>query len=97
MKKLIGENKKRFQTRKDCDYLSDLLEIGISEYEAWNHILWLNQNMYFYDFKPDYLENNKALIFKKIINGEMAYIKLKIEKTIDGDEEVVCLSFHVDR
>lgn len=31
MKKLIKEGKRRINTRKDRDYLQDLLEIGISE------------------------------------------------------------------
>lgn len=39
MKKLIKEGKRRFQLRKDRDYLIDLLELGLSENEAWNYIL----------------------------------------------------------
>ena len=34
MKKLICEGNRRFQLRKDHDYLKDLLELGISEEEA---------------------------------------------------------------
>lgn len=39
MRKLIKEGKRRFKPRDDRDYLQDLLELGISESEAWNFIL----------------------------------------------------------
>ncbi len=93
MKELITLGKRRFQNRPDRDYLSDLVELGISEEEAWNYILLLNKNFYFYDTMPSYY-NTKALTFKRKINGINTYIKLKIEK--NNDEEVVCLSFHKD-
>ena len=38
-----------------------------------------------------------TLVFEKVINGEKAYIKLKIEKNIKNKEETVCLSFHKNR
>lgn len=95
MKKLIRNNKKRFAIRKDRDYLKELEIIGITEHEAWfNHILYLNNNMFFVDPKPKYKTNNNTLIFKKIIKNKLVYIKLSLEKEIE--EEVVCLSFHID-
>ena len=96
MKKLVYQKKRRFEQRKDRDYITSLFELGITEEEAWNYILRLNSYYYYYDLKPDYLVNGKALVFKMIINGIMAYIKLKIEKNINEDEIVVCISFHKD-
>ena len=95
MKELITMGKRRFEVRPDRDYLKDLVELGISEEEAWNYILLLNKNFYFYDPKPDYYKNLNTLIFKRKINDVLAYIKLKIEKN-NNDDEVVCLSFHRD-
>lgn len=96
MKKLIKLGKRRFQIRKDRDYLQDLLELGISESEAWNIILELNKHFYFNDPKPLYYKNTDTLIFKKQINGIIAYIKLKIEDNNNREEIVVCISFHED-
>ena len=43
MKKLIIKNKRRFAIRNDgTDYISDLAELGLTEDEAWNEILKLN-------------------------------------------------------
>lgn len=95
MKKLIKEGKRRFQIRLDRDYLQDLLEFGITETEAWNYILELNNHFYFEDPKPSYYKNVDTLIFKKQINGVTAYIKLIIEKN-NNEDETVCLSFHKD-
>lgn len=95
MKRLIKLGRRRFLIRKDRDYISDLLELGISEEEAWNeHILFLNSNYYFVDSLPFYLCKNNVLIFKKDINGIKAYIKLKLET--NGEESAVCVSFHKD-
>jgi len=96
MKKLIKLGKRRFQIRRDRDYLLDLLELGISESEAWNVILELNKHFYFNDPKPSYYKNTDTLIFKKQINGVVAYIKLKIENNNNQEEIVVCISFHED-
>ena len=93
MKKLILDGKRRFEIRKDRDYLESLLELGITEKEAWNQILTLNSHFFKADLKPSYLKTGNALIFIKTINGISTYIKLKIERTYK-DEEVVCLSFH---
>ena len=96
MKTLIKNKKRRFENRKDSDYLLNLAEIGITPLEAWNQILTLNCNMYFFDTKSSYYANKDTLIFKKDINKTCIYIKLKIE--MDKYEEiVVCLSFHKDR
>ncbi|MBP3635029.1 MAG: hypothetical protein J6J17_01030 [Bacilli bacterium] len=96
MKKLINQKKKRFLVRNDgTDYVADLLELGISEEEAWREILNLNNYFYYPDPKP-YYYGSGALTFKKQINGLDTYIKLKIEDNGDG-EETVCLSFHRSR
>lgn len=93
IKKLVKLGKRKFVQRKDCDYLQDLLEIGITEEEAWNHVLYLNKNFWFIDPLPSYNKSSKdALVFKKQINGILVYIKIKIENEI-----VICLSFHKDR
>lgn len=94
MKKLIRSGKKRFAIRKDRDYLKELEIIGITEHEAWfSHILYLNNSMFFVDPKPRYKSSPNTLIFKKLIKNKIVYIKLYLDKY---DEEVVCLSFHVD-
>jgi len=96
MKILISTGRCRFANRHDCDYATDLLELGIDYDEAWKIIMCLNTHFYFPDPKPDYYrKDNKSLTFKKKINGNTAYIKLKIE-LIGENEETVCLSFHKD-
>lgn len=95
MKKLINQGKKRFAPRKDRDYVEALLELGITEEEAWNYILRLNINYYCHDFKPFYAKDGKSLVFKMKINDNIAYIKLKIEE-YNNEEKTVCLSFHKD-
>ncbi len=96
MKKLINQNKRRFIVRNDgTDYVADLLELGLSEEEAWREILYLNNYFYYPDPRPIYASSG-ALTFKKQINGIEAYIKLKIEDNGYG-EETVCLSFHKSR
>ena len=96
MKKLISKGNKKFAGRKDRDYLQELLDIGITESEAWQEILTLSKRNYFEDYKefdPTSLDN--ALVFKKFINGSLVYIKLKIEQ-YNNSEMTVCLSFHID-
>ncbi len=95
MKSLIKNKQRRFQTRPDRDYLENLLDFGFCEEEAWNCILGLKPQFYFPDPKPDFYKTDLSLIFKRKIAEEMAYIKLKIENN-NGNEEVVCLSFHID-
>ena len=95
MKKLINLGHRRFEIRSDRDYLEELLEIGITEKEAWKYILGLNFHFYFVDPKPSFVSNSNTLIFKREINGIMTYIKLKIEDN-NGEDETVCLSFHKD-
>ena len=96
MKKMICAGNKRFAGRKDRHYIQELLDIGITENEAWNEILTLSSKNYYPDSKPFYLKKgDDALIFKKHINGHVAYIKLKIEYH-NNSEITVCLSFHID-
>lgn len=94
-KRLVRAKKRRFQTRKDRDYLCELLKFGISEDEAWEQILLLNAYYYFPDPRPYYKGGGDALIFKKEINGILAYIKIDVEENNVG-EETVCISFHPD-
>ena len=97
MKNLIKKGNYRFVNRKDRDYKKELEIIGITETEAWfKHILYLKEYNYVMDLKPIYKKSNDSLIFKKIINEYIVYIKLKIEVNKDDDEECVCLSFHRD-
>lgn len=46
-KKLIVQGNRKFQTRKDRNYIDDLSEIGLTVEEAWIQILSLNKNNYF--------------------------------------------------
>ena len=69
--------------------------LNITEEEAWNYILRLNSYYYFPDLKPFYSRNGESLVFKMKINDNIAYIKLKIENSNNG-EETVCISFHKD-
>lgn len=78
MKRLIKNGNRRFQIRKDRDYIQDLLELGIDEVEAWDIILTFNNHFYFKDPKPTYYKNKDTLIFKSKENGVLTYIKLKI-------------------
>lgn len=96
MKKLINQGKCRFLIRKDRDYLQELLDIGISESDAWQEILSLSKVDYCPDYRPFYLKSgDDALVFKKIINGVKVYIKLKIEE-YNNNETTLCISFHID-
>lgn len=96
MKKLVYEGKRRFESRRDRDYVADLLDFGLTEEAAWEeHILYLNKNFYFKDPKPKYSKKDDfSLTFKKDIDGKVAYIKIRLELT--PEEETVCLSFHED-
>lgn len=96
MKKLINQGYKRFASRKDRDYIQELLDIGITEEMAWSEILSLSAKDYIYDYKPFYSKNSEeALTFKKMINGYKVYIKIKIEE-YNNNDATVCLSFHID-
>lgn len=96
IKKLVTEGKRKFARRKDSDHLKDLLELNLTEQEAWDEVLYLNKNYWFADPKPSYSKNgHEALVFKKKIKGVITYIKLKIEIDINN-EMAVCLSFHKD-
>lgn len=96
MKTLISAGYKRFACRKDRDYLRELLDIGITENDAWQEMLTLSKSNYYPDYKDfNPYDMDNALVFKKYINGYIVYIKLKIEK-YDNNEMTVCLSFHID-
>lgn len=96
MKKLINLGHRKFASRKDRDYISELSSIGITEEMAWNEILTLSSHDYVYDYKPSYSKkSDDALTFKKKINGFIVYIKIKIEQ-YNNNEATVCLSFHID-
>ena len=95
MKKLVKQGKRKFVCRKDRDYTIDLLDIGISEGEAWNEILTLAPIHYVPDPKPRYsIKGKEALVFNKKINGILVYIKIKIESD-DGIDKTLCVSFHI--
>ena len=96
MKKLINAGKRKFVCRKDRDYIQDLLDIGISEEEAWVEVLTLSKYNYVHDYKSFSSKiGNDALVFKKDINGYLVYIKLKIEQ-YNNNDFTICLSFHID-
>lgn len=96
MKKLIKNGKRRFLSRKDRDYIQELLDIGITEEDAWREILQLTAYDYIDDYRPIYYKvSDDALTFKKLVNGYKVYIKIKIEE-YNNEEATVCLSFHID-
>lgn len=65
IKKLVKLGKRKFAQRKDYDYLQDLLEIGITEEEAWNQVLYLNKNFWFIDPKPSYSKKSDDACYLK--------------------------------
>lgn len=96
MKKLINQGNKKFECRNDRDHVQELLDIGITDEEAWREILTLSKANYWPDYRPFYFKKgDDALTFKKMINGVNVYIKLKIEE-YNNNETTVCLSFHID-
>ena len=95
MKKLIQNGKRRFANRFDRNYIQELLDIGITEDEAWQEMLTLSSINYIVDYKPIYAKSNNTLTFKKEIKGYLVYIKLTIEE-YNNEGETVCLSFHID-
>ncbi len=95
MKKLIIMGNRKFANRKDRDYVEELMEIGITETFAWQEILTLSAYNYIPEYKPLYTKGENALIFKKDINGNRVYIKLKIEE-YNNKDMTVCISFHID-
>lgn len=54
MKKMIYSGCRKFSCREDRDYIQELLDIGITEEDAWNEILSLSARDYFPDSKPFY-------------------------------------------
>ena len=95
IKKLIKLNKKHFKSRNDRNYLEDLLNLGLTEEEAWQHIFYLKPQFYFVDPEPIFSKSlKKCLTFKKLINNKIACIKLCID---DDTVETECWSFHEDK
>ena len=95
IKKLVNEKKRRFKQRNDRDYRKDLINLGITEEEAWQIVLCLNVNVFFKERLYDASGSKNAIAFHWLINGKVAYIKLDIED--NNGEEAVCWSFHKDR
>ncbi len=94
IKKLVRKGECEFVNREDRDYVTDLLELGITEEEAWKYVLYLTCNQIYPDLRSPHSRNDlNTLIFKRMINGQEVYIKLKIEERRNG-EKAVCLSFH---
>ncbi len=97
MRRLIKDGKYVFVQRSydGRDYLTVLVEdFSITLEAALEQISYLNQHSWVKDAMPDY-KSTGAYIFKKVINGTMAYIKLKIEANQE-DELLVVISFHRD-
>ncbi|MDI6453689.1 hypothetical protein [Peloplasma aerotolerans] len=96
MRRLINQGSKRFVMKRDGRYYYEILleDFGITDKKAWEHIKNLNEHFLWNDEMPSY-SNSDAFVFKKQIDGKMAYIKVKIEEGKNG-EEVVCISFHLD-
>ena len=93
MKKLINQGYKRFASRKDRDYIQELLDIGITEEMAWSEIITLSAQNYVHDYKPFYAKrSDDALTFKKMINGCKVYIKIKIEEYNNNGKTIVTYS-----
>lgn len=98
VKQLVVAKKRRFSNRlyKGLDYKEVLVkDFGITVNEAWNQILSLHPKEHIPDDKFSYDQRSDALIFKRVVNGTKAYIKLKIELWCNEDY-VVCISFHKD-
>lgn len=49
IKQLVSEGKCRFKIRKDRNYFDDLLNLGITEEQAWKIVLYLKPNAFFRD------------------------------------------------
>lgn len=94
MKQLISNGKCKFKKRHDRDYLEDLINLGITIDDAWDIILRLKPQTFFYDEYYNITSLDNALTFHWLVNGKVAYIKLKIE--YENGEETVCWSFHED-
>ena len=102
MKKLINEGKRRFANRKDRDYLASLLELGITESEAWNYILRLSVHYYYPDFEIILLNNKRIVlelkpanlvkksreVFNKKIYAQKYYWKQKAKYIILTEKEL---------
>jgi hypothetical protein len=100
VKILIKAKRRRFSNRtiNGLNYKEILLnDFGITVLEAWNQILSLHPREHYPDNKFSYEKRSDAYIFKRIVSGVNAYIKIKIEYNKNNQEEVVCVSFHKDK
>lgn len=75
MKKLINMGNKRFILRKDRNYVQELLDLDITEKEAWDYILSLNANYYVVDYKPNYASSNDSLVLREELGRELLILK----------------------
>lgn len=78
------------------NYKEAIIRIGIIRIESiWNYILELKEEDCFRISKDIDLSrdtNSEVFEFIKVINGKRVYIKLTLKN--DGDDKVICLSFH---
>ncbi len=78
------------------NYKEAIIRIGIIRIESiWNYILELKEEDCFRISKDIDLSrdtNSEVFEFIKVINGKRVYIKLNLKN--DGDDKVICLSFH---
>lgn len=98
-KELIASNKKHFVKRtyslssgEKISSIDAVLDIGLTLKQAWHEVLNLSPDNYFTGPKRDRDgSDGDVWVFKKIINGKLVYIKLKIDA-----RGSVCMSFHED-
>ncbi|MEI2460873.1 hypothetical protein NSS90_06660 [Bacillus sp. PS93] len=102
-KRLISSGKKDFIKRtydhpsgKKVKWIEALMDIGLTEIsQVWNETLTLTPNHCVAGpiVDVDRKHEGKVIwVFKKDVNGDQVYIKMKIDKR----RGCVCLSFHKD-
>jgi hypothetical protein len=92
-KRLIIKQHRRFVPREDYDYLQALLDLGFtSKNQAWRALLRIEPSDIFQPPELDHDDTGHYVwFFKRVYNGIMAYIKLRID-----ERGCVCISFHPD-
>ncbi|OME83088.1 hypothetical protein BK120_14900 [Paenibacillus sp. FSL A5-0031] len=98
MKILVSTGHKRLVYRKDINVKKGLLVLGfINSNEIWTSVLELKTSDSIKDPEFDRDGSGELVYFfkRKMPNASVAYIKLKIKATHQG-EMCVCLSFHPD-